>query len=178
MAGDARSFGVWMSHAERPLRESLRSFTAAVDTESVLQECFLRVWQLAPRFVSDGRPNGLLRLALRVSRNLAVSEIRRVRRANVDVGALDEQGALATVSDAAPDPLLQQSLRACREGLPDKPAQALDARLAAQGCEADETLAERLGMKLNTFLQNFTRARKMLAECLRARGVEFAEERA
>jgi RNA polymerase sigma-70 factor (ECF subfamily) len=31
----------------------------------------------------------------------------------------------------------------------------------------------RLGMKLNTFLQNFTRARKLLADCLRSRGVDL-----
>ena len=30
-------------------------------------------------------------------------------------------------------------------------------------------------MRLNTFLQNFTRARKLLAECLRKRGVDLSE---
>jgi RNA polymerase sigma-70 factor (ECF subfamily) len=37
-------------------------------------------------------------------------------------------------------------------------------------------LAERLGMRLNTFLQNFTRARKLLAECLEKRKVDLAVE--
>ena len=30
-------------------------------------------------------------------------------------------------------------------------------------------------MRLNTFLQNFTRARRMLAECLKRHGVAFEE---
>ncbi|CAN5905040.1 hypothetical protein BH11MYX2_BH11MYX2_04180 [soil metagenome] len=36
-------------------------------------------------------------------------------------------------------------------------------------------IAESLGMKLNTFLQNFTRARKFLADCLAKRGITIAE---
>lgn len=64
----------------------------------------------------------------------------------------------------------------CRDELPEKPAAALMARLHAGGCDPDEVLAERLGMRLNTFLQNFTRARKLLAECLEARGVDLATE--
>ena len=34
-----------------------------------------RVWQVAPRFKPDGRPDALLRLAIRIGRNLAVSEL-------------------------------------------------------------------------------------------------------
>jgi RNA polymerase sigma-70 factor (ECF subfamily) len=61
-------------------------------------------------------------------------------------------------------------LQACREKLPGKPARALEARLAA--VEPDALLARRLGMTLNTFLQNFTRARRLLADCLRKHRVE------
>jgi RNA polymerase sigma-70 factor (ECF subfamily) len=38
------------------------------------------------------------------------------------------------------------------------------------------TLAERLGMRLNTFLQNVTRARKLLVECLERRHVDLTLE--
>ena len=78
-AGDADAFGRWLAGAEPGLRESLRSFAASVDTEAVLQESLLRTWQVAPRVVSDGKPNTLLRLAVRIARNLAVSERRRLR---------------------------------------------------------------------------------------------------
>ena len=53
--GDVDAFGAWVARAEPPLRESLRSFAAVVDTEAVLQEALLRLWQVAPRLVSDGR---------------------------------------------------------------------------------------------------------------------------
>jgi RNA polymerase sigma-70 factor (ECF subfamily) len=52
----------------------------------------------------------------------------------------------------------------------------LKARLEAEGNTHDGVLAEGLGMSLNTFLQNFTRARKLLAECLKKAGVDLALE--
>src|SRR5688572_2571793 len=76
-SGDTGAFTRWMRGAERPLRESLRRYAASVDTEAVLQETLLRVWQVAPRFTHDGEPNGLLRLAVRIAHNLAISELRR-----------------------------------------------------------------------------------------------------
>jgi RNA polymerase sigma-70 factor (ECF subfamily) len=77
---------------------------------------------------------------------------------------------LADVAPIEPDPMLRQAILECRDKLPAKPRQALDARL--EGGDEDRTLAERLGMQLNTFLQNFARARKLLAECLGKRGIE------
>ncbi|MBA3397052.1 MAG: sigma-70 family RNA polymerase sigma factor, partial [Deltaproteobacteria bacterium] len=86
VAGDTRAFARWLAGAEPPVRESLRSFARVVDVEAVLQEALLRVWQVAPRFVADGRPNGLLRLGVRIARNLAVSEVRRTRAVPVEAG--------------------------------------------------------------------------------------------
>ena len=73
----------------------------------------------------------------------------------------------------APDPLLRKAIEECRKALPGKPAAALLARIESAGAEPDALLAERLQMKLNTFLQNVTRARKLLAECLGRRGVQL-----
>jgi DNA-directed RNA polymerase specialized sigma24 family protein len=176
LASDTRAFGRWMARAEGPLRVSLRSFVAVVDVEAVLQEALLRVWQVAPRFVPDGKPNGLLRLAHRIARNLAISEVRRVRARPVPEDDLEQ--ALADVADAAeaPDPLLREVLARCHGLLPDKPRQAFEARLAADGGLADDHLAQACGMRLNTFLQNFGRARKLLAECLKRAGVGVAGE--
>ena len=171
VAGDRAAFGRWIAGAERPLRESLRSFAARVDVEAVLQEALLRTWQVAPRLEHDGRPNALLRLSLRITRNLAIDEWRRTRGAQANDEPLEDSPELAT-TPAIPDPMLRRTILECREKLPNKPAQALDARIANAGAEPDATLAERLGMTTNTFLQNFTRARKLLADCLRARGVE------
>ena len=172
-AGDADAFGRWMAGAERPLRESLRSFARRVDVEAVLQETLLRVWNVAPRVERDERPNALLRLAIRAARNLAIDEIRRVASAPWDDSlGKDEEATAITVE---PDPLLRAAIKACHDGLPDRPKRALAARIESGGTHHDTALAVRLGMSLNTFLQNFTRARKLLAACLRARGVDLGE---
>ena len=137
----------------------------------------MRTWQVAPRFVPDGRPNGLLRLGVRIGRNLAVSEVRRTRARPAE--AEDLERALAEAEDgepAAPDPLLRARIEECRDRLPDKPRRALEARLESAGGVSDGDLAAGLAMRLNTFLQNFTRARRLLAECLRGRGVALDPE--
>lgn len=177
-AGDATAFGQWLAGAEPALREALRSFSARVDVEAMLQEALLRVWQVAPRHTPDGRPNSLFRLAIRISRNLCVDELRRARSAPADEEAIERALAQAEAGamPAGPDPLLRRVIEECREKLPGKPAEALTARLAAGGAEPDEEIAARLGMRTNTFLQNFTRARKLLAECLEKRKVNVLAE--
>src|SRR5262245_24175272 len=89
VAGDARMFGAWLAGAEPTVRATLRSFAASVDVEAVLQESLLRIWQVAARFEPDGRPNGLVRLAIRIARNLAISEVRRIRATPVEADTLD-----------------------------------------------------------------------------------------
>ncbi len=166
-AGDPDAFGRWVAGAERPLRESLRGFATRVDTEAVLQEALLRTWQVAPRVESDGRPNALLRMATRIARNLALDEARRYRATPLE----DAPEPAHDPTPEAPDPMLRRHVLECRDGLPKQPARVLGARLASGGAEPDETLAERLGMQKNTFLQNLSRARKLLAACLEKRGI-------
>jgi len=161
VAGDTTAFAGWLARAEGPVRASLASFARVIDVEAVVQEALLRVWQVAPRFTPDGQPDSLLRFAVRIARNLAVSEVRRTRATPVD----DIEIA---VEPETPDPLLRAAIVDCREQLPPKPRQALDARLRGG---SDEELAETLHMKLNTFLQNFTRARQLLADCLGKKGI-------
>lgn len=173
VAGDVQHFAAWLAGAEPTVRASLRSFAVAIDAEAVLQESLLRVWQVAGRFEPDGRPNGLLRLAIRIARNLAVSEVRRTRATPVEAETLENA---MVVDPSDPDPLLRRAIEECRKALPAKPRQALDARLEAGGGRDDVELAEALSMKLNTFLQNFTRARQLLADCLRKKGVDIDQE--
>jgi RNA polymerase sigma factor (sigma-70 family) len=179
-AGDADAFARWLAGAEGRLRDSLRSFAARVDVEAVLQEALVRVWQVAPRFVPDGRPEALLRLAVRIARNLAIDVLRRSRLEPFDPEALDRLAAVEDVFSSGPDrssdPLLARAIEDCRQRMPEKPARALQARLESSGAEPDEHLAERLGMRRNTFLQNVTRARRFLADCLRRRGIDLAAE--
>lgn len=173
-AGDPEAFGRWVARAEDRVRGSLMGFAAHVDVEAVLQETLLRMWQVAPRVTPDDRPNALLRLAVRSARNLAISELRKasVRPA---VAAELEHLPEPSVAMRGPDPLLRRVIVTCREHLPGKPSQALSARIGGAG-RADRDLALALGMKLNTFLQNITRARKLLTECLRKHGVDLDME--
>lgn len=188
-AGDADAFGRWLAGAEPEVRRSLRPFAAQVDIEAVLQEGLLRTWQVAPKLQSDGKPNALLRFAVVATRNLALSEARKLSHAAVSSRPSESDEAesslertlerLASVSyagDATPDPFLRRAIVECHEKLPAKPAQALAQRLQSAGGERDEELAARLGMRLNTFLQNFTRARKLLARCLESRGIDLWRE--
>ncbi len=165
-AGDRRAFAAWVAGAEASLRASLRRYAAWVDTEAVLQETLLRVWQLARRVQPDGAPNALLRLAVRIARNLATDEVRRRGRAI----PADLSGEPA-VAEAVADPWLRKHIVECREKLRHKPGLALDARIGSAGAEPDAILAARLNMRLNTFLQNVARARRQLADCLRRKGV-------
>jgi RNA polymerase sigma-70 factor (ECF subfamily) len=171
---DKAAFARWMALAEEPLRVSLRSFATVVDVEAVLQESMLRVWTVAPRFEPDGKPNGLLRLAVRIARNLAVSELRRTKARPVAPEDLEDEADVD--APRPPDPLLRRAILECEQKLPDKPRKALAARLASSGGDDDLGLAQSLGMTLNTFLQNFTRARRFLAECLKRQGVDTDAE--
>jgi RNA polymerase sigma-70 factor (ECF subfamily) len=153
-----------------PLRSSLRRFAPSVDTEAVMQETLLRVWQAAPRCEVDGRPNSLLRFAIRIARNLALSEIRRQGGPSADPSDPDPD-EIPDPNLTLPDPLLRRRIRDCLGRLPAKPAQAIRARLDGAGLHPDKRLAEKLGMTLNTFLQNVTRARRLLAQCLQGFGI-------
>ncbi len=172
VAGDARAFGRWVAGAELRIRLSLSRFAGGVDVEAVVQETLLRVWHVAPRLTPDGKPDMLVRFAIRVARNAAISELRRYGR-QVPVGPAPEARGEA-VRAIEPDPRLREHIAMCREKLPNKPALALAQRLSSPSL-ADDVLAERVGMVKNTFLQNVTRARKMLASCLERVGVALEE---
>jgi RNA polymerase sigma-70 factor (ECF subfamily) len=171
VAGDPDAFALWVAGAEPRLRSSLRSFAASVDTEAVLQETLLRAWQVAPRCAPDGRPNGLLRLALRIARNLAVDETRR-RRPELagDDKPLEPAGDDPEPPDTA---ALERWIAECLRQLARQPRRALDARLDSAGALPDRALAERLGQRLETFLRNLRRARQAMAECLRRKGADL-----
>ncbi len=169
-AGDAEAFGRWMVAAEPGLRRSLRGFATQVDTEAVLQEGLLRVWQVAPRVAVDGKGNSLLRLAHTIVRNAALDEARRA--STLRESARDElDPAALSVSD--PDPFLRELIAACFDALPPTPRQLLALRLQAAGGVHDKVLARRAKKKLNTFLQAITRAKKLLGECLERKGVSL-----
>ncbi len=171
-AGDAAAFGQWASSVESSLRGTLRPFAALCDCEAVLQEALLRVWQVAPRFKHDGKANALLRFAVITARNVAFTELRKVAATPTELDELHRSlEAQGDVSPKTPDPHLRAALQKCREKLPAQPGLALTARI--ERSDDDHALAASVQMTLNTFLQNVTRARKFLAECLKKAGVDL-----
>ncbi len=175
-AGDSQAFARWLARAESPLRRSMRRFAAVADTEAVLQEALLCVWQVAPRWVPDGRAHGLLRLSVRIAQNLAITQARRHRLAPIPAGDDLPEGEVQPAG--LPDDAVRRAVALCRDKLPRQPALAIAARLDDEGLRSDHELARALGMRTNTFLQNITRARRLLAECLRAAGIDLQLEMA
>lgn len=169
-SGDVQAFASWLAEGEPRIRLSLARFARAVDTEAVLQETLLRLWQVAPRVTLDERGDCLARLGVQIARNLALDHVRRSRRSE----RVEELALLEESSEPTPgDPLLREVIRGCVQRLPKQPAAALSCRLENHGREPDETLAQRLGMQPNTFLKNFGRARQLLLDCLTRAGVEL-----
>jgi RNA polymerase sigma factor (sigma-70 family) len=163
------AFALWVAASEDRLRRSLAGFARDVDTEAVMQETLLRLWQVAPKFEPDGRPDGLLRLAIRIARNLAITELRR-RRPTAALPPETEAPPPATEPEG-----LREAIDTCFELLPQAPRDAMAARLRSAGTR-DEALAESLGMKPNTFFQNIRRARLALLRCLAGRGINLGFE--
>jgi len=162
-------FAEWMRLVELPLRASLRGFARVVDAEAVVQEVLLRMWVIAERVELVG-PNASLRYALRIARNLALREAARLERFTP---LADDPGPVVPDAAPRPDPALRRAIWECLKRLPRQPLQALQARLRSQGLEPDRDLAAARGMRLNTFLQNVSRARKALRKCLESRGVDL-----
>lgn len=170
-AGNARAFAAWVRLTESQLRRGLRPFAPHVDVEAVLQEGLLRMWKLAPALRLTG-PDASLRYALRIVKNLAISEARRnARLTPLELEALDRLPEVSVDPDPLPDPRLRQLIEKCIALLPNRPRHALLARLDDSGRASDRELAANLRMKLNTFLQNIVRARRLVAECLARHGV-------
>ena len=177
--GSDAGFRAWLPLVEPLLWRTLRPFAPAVDVEAIIQEALLRMWAIAPVQPLEGE-NASLRFALRLAHNLAIDEVRRRGRELPLVkdlpGGDDPPDPLPAPQPAPPpDPLLRRAILACIDKLPRQPKAALRVRLDAAGTLPDRLLAERLAMQLNTFLQNVTRARRLVEECLAASGIAVKE---
>ncbi|MGI9333712.1 MAG: RNA polymerase sigma factor [Gammaproteobacteria bacterium] len=164
-------FADWVRLCELPIRRGLRAYAAAVDVEAVLQEALLRMWRLAPTLELEG-DDASLKFALRMAKNLALSEARRVPFQSLDEHP--ELGISGSDPDPQPpvDPALRRIIQKCMQALPRRPYEALMKRF---DCKPDNALATELGLRKNTFLQHIVRARKLLAGCLERNGVDLEE---
>lgn len=174
-AGDPQAFAEWMELVHLPLRRSLGRFARAVDVEAVVQETLLRMWiQVTDPGRSLHGENASLRFTLRLARNVALEEVRRARLGHlVSLDGLDGPPDIPADPDPPPDPALRRAIAACLEALRGPARDALSMRLRLGHRLPDAVLAERLGMKVNTFLQNVVRARRSMSRCLEERGVRL-----
>ena len=172
--GDERAFAEWMGSVELPIRFSLRRYARAVDAESIVQETLMRMWILARDGARElAGENASLRFALGMARNLARAEARRLGR---EVHLPVREGPeIAVEPDVPPDPALRRAILDCLAELAGRRHRALMARIAAAGLIPDRDLARRVGMTLNTFLQNIVRARRQMLGCLEGRGIPLRE---
>lgn len=172
--GDRVAFGDWMGRVERPIRRCLYPFARAVDAESVVQETLMRMWVYAgERGAQLTGDDASLRFAIGMARNLARNMARKYgRELLLPPGELPEP---PVAPEPPPDPSLRRAIRDCFDRLARKPLLAMQARLSGGHHEDDGVLAARIGMTVNTFLQNIVRARRQLAKCLGEKGVELQE---
>jgi DNA-directed RNA polymerase specialized sigma24 family protein len=174
-SGNPEAFAEWMGMVEIPLRRSLVRYARVVEAEVVVQETFMRMWLFAndPERVLEGQ-SASLRFALRVARNVALEEVRRCGQGRF--AELEELDSLpeGRLNPELPDPALRKAIGECMERLPEQPRNALTARIG-EGHLPDRELAQAVKMKVNTFLQNIVRARRLLADCLERKGVRLGE---
>ena len=167
-AGDQDAFALWVAAAEPRIRLSLHRFSRYVDTEVVVQETLLRMWQLAPRFTPDGKPDALLRFAMVTARNLAITEARKNGRRLTAEQLSDEPEVIGPGEHS--DDTLRETVKRCMRDLPRRPKRALRTRFRTSYV-SDAALASELGMTINTFFQNVRRGRQALLECLQRHGI-------
>jgi len=174
-SGDGQAFGDWAGRVERPVLLSLRIFARAIDTEGIVQETLLRMWQ---RSQADGPTlegeHASLRFAVVMARNLALNMARKLRREHLVQPEHIPVDPQAVRTDPASDPLLRRIIEKCIEALSGAARKALEARLL-RGHVPDAVLANSVDMTRNTFLQNITRGRRQLADCLRQNGAHEHE---
>jgi DNA-directed RNA polymerase specialized sigma24 family protein len=167
---DRVAFGQWMGRVERPIRVNLARFARAVDVEAIVQETLLRMWIVATEGLRELQgPDASLRFAIGMARNLARAEARR----NGRLQFLPPEGLpeMPTDPEPSPDPGLAAAIRDCMARLSPKLRQVLSERIAGGAVHPDRVLANRLRMKLNTFLQSVVRGRQQIRQCLEKKGV-------
>ncbi|NDV00145.1 sigma-70 family RNA polymerase sigma factor [Pseudoroseicyclus tamaricis] len=144
---------------------ALRVLNDRAEAEEVLQEIYVRIWQNAGRYASNGlSPMSWL---ITIARNRAIDRL-RARKSGGGRGEMEE---VADLADAAPGPEAQTiaageaaRLAACLETLPEGRAEAV--RRAYMEGETYAELAERFAVPLNTIRTWLRRGLISLRECL------------
>ncbi len=149
------------------------------DARDLVQEAFVRAWTGLAEFRNDSRfGTWLHRILLNLARNRHRDAGRKGRDRVVPLadfrdadGHAPESAAPASGSprDAAVGHEVEEALAACLDGLPEQYREAFVLRIQA-GMDYAQ-IAENLDCPLGTVKSRICGARRLLAQCLEARGV-------
>lgn len=137
------------------------------EAEETLQEVYVRIWQNAARYASNGLSP--MTWLITIARNHAIDRLRARRKAESRGGG--DMDAVADLADAGPGPEAlavaaseNQRIDRCMSELePDRAAAVRGAYLTG---ESYAELAERHGVPLNTMRTWLRRSLMRLKECL------------
>lgn len=153
---------LFVTETPRLLRR-LRRFRGRIDAEEVVQAAFARMLEVAPSEIEEPRA-----YLARITRNLAVDELRRTRRSGVSLVVRDDLEAAASGGELTPEAMLIEGERFAHMlgvvlALPEKERRALIWFKLKRLSHAE--IAQRLGVSRHSVPRYLSRA---LAKCAAA----------
>lgn len=168
---DADAFRALVNaHSAVPHRIAWRMVGDRADAEDIAQEALLRLWDTAPRWRAGG--SGVAAWLTRVAVNLSLDRLRRRRFAS-DAEPPDRADEAPLADTVIAHGQLAQATRAAIAALPDRQRAAIV--LTYYEDLSNSGAATMLDMNIKAFESLLLRARRALADDLRARGIHSAQ---
>jgi len=159
--GDQQAYRQLMNRHLRGVHAfAYRMLGSRAEAEEVSQECFLRLWKHAGRYVARAKPSTWL---YRIAHNLAIDRLRR-RREGSHPDALDEAATSERQSALVHDRQVARVVELALQDLPERQRAAIGL-VHYQGLSNAEA-AEVLGIGVRALESLLARARRQLKEQL------------
>jgi RNA polymerase sigma-70 factor, ECF subfamily len=159
--GDQQAYRQLMNRHLRGVHAfAYRMLGSRAEAEEVSQECFLRLWKHAGRYVARAKPSTWL---YRIAHNLAIDRLRR-RREGSHPDALEEAAASERQSALVHDRQVARVVELALQDLPERQRAAIGL-VHYQGLSNAEA-AEVLGIGVRALESLLARARRQLKEQL------------
>ena len=159
--GDQQAYRQLMNRHLRGVHAfAYRMLGSRAEAEEVSQECFLRLWKHAGRYVARAKPSTWL---YRIAHNLAVDRLRRRREGSPPEG-LEEAAASERQSALVHDRQVARAVELALQNLPERQRAAIGL-VHYQGLSNAEA-AEVLGIGVRALESLLARARRQLKEQL------------
>lgn len=159
--GDQQAYRQLMNRHLRGVHAfAYRMLGSRAEAEEVSQECFLRLWKHAGRYVARAKPSTWL---YRIAHNLAVDRLRRRREGSAPEG-LEEAATSERQSALVHDRQVARAVELALQNLPERQRAAIGL-VHYQGLSNAEA-AEVLGVGVRALESLLARARRQLKEQL------------